>query len=101
MTLASRRVGSGRIGGRDADPIPPVAKDIRDRREPIRATGQRERVFEREPPRSERNDRSERPYNNNGRPDPRDKGLDKDRRNFERSGFDRDRDFGRGGRHQV
>ena len=95
--------------GRDAEPLaPPNAKDPRDRREPLRVGGQRERTFERsEPPRNDRNDRNdrgdrnERAYNNNGRPDPRDsKGLDKDRRNYERSGYDRD--YGRGGnRYQV
>lgn len=90
--------------GRDVEPVP--AKDSRERREPLRAPAtQRERTFDREPQRNdrggdrsdrhdrvERNERSDR----NGRTfptrsDPRDKGpLEKDRRNFDRSGYDRD-----------
>lgn len=100
-SLPTRRVGSGRLTGRDVEPVP--AKDPRDRREPLRAPAtQRERTFDREPQRNDRggdrNDRHDRVERSerNGRTfptrsDPRDKGpLEKDRRNFDRSGYDRD-----------
>lgn len=103
--LPTRRVGSGRLTGRDVEPAPVPAKEPRDRREPLRAP-QRERTFEREPQRNERgNDRNDRHDRNernerserNGRTfqpnraDPRDKDpAEKDRRNFDRSGYDRD-----------
>lgn len=105
--LPARRVGSGRLTGRDVEPVP--AKDRPLQRAP--AT-QRERTFDREPQRNdrgggdrhvERNERSDR----NGRTfptrsDPRDKGPSetKDRRNFDRSGYDRDYS-GRGDRYNV
>lgn len=105
--MPTRRVGSGRLTGRDVEPAP--VKDSRDRREPLRAPApQRERTFERserEPQRNERggdrndrherNDRNERSERNGRtfptRSDPRDKDpSDKDRRNFDRSGYDRE-----------
>lgn len=102
--MPARRVGSGRLTGRDIEPLP--SKDSRDRREPVRAPApQRERTFDREAPRNERggerSDRHDRIERNersdrNGRvfasrSDLREKGLaEKDRRNFDRSGFDRD-----------
>ena len=87
--LPTRRVGSGRITGRDSEPPNVGVKDSRDRREPIRSTAQRERTFDRDQQRS----------NYPLRPDGRDKGSEKDRRNFDRTGFDRD--FNRGNRYQV
>ena len=106
-TLPARRVGSGRLTGRDVEPTPVPAKEPRDRREPLRAPApQRERTFDREPQRNERgsdrndrhdrNERSERSERNGrtfqpSRADPRDKDpAEKDRRNFDRSGYDRD-----------
>ena len=69
----------------------------------MRVGGQRERTFERErdppPPRNERNDRGDRNDRNfPGRSDPRDKGSEKDRRNYDRSGYDREYG-GRGNRY--
>ena len=46
--LPGRRVGSGRITGRDSEPVPANPKEVRERREPLRIGGQRERNFERD-----------------------------------------------------
>lgn len=113
--LPTRRVGSGRLTGRDVEPVP--AKDSRDRREPVRAPApQRERTFERESQRSERGnerndrhdriERSERSDRNGrtfpNRSDLREKSIpEKERRNYDRSGFDRDYNSGRGDRYNV
>lgn len=93
---SNRRIGSGRLTGRDADPLAPVSsKDPRERREPpLKAPVQRERTFD--PP--QRNDRNERGFPTRGGADPRDKNLDKDRRNYDRSsGYERD--YGRSNRY--
>lgn len=106
-------MGSGRLSTRDSEPVPP--KDPRDRREGLRVAGsQRDRGFERDLPRSERgndrNDRNDRIDRNDrnernvrgfpARADPRDKVAEKDRRNFERPGFDREYNS-RGDRYNV
>ena len=89
--LPGRRVGSGRITGRDSEPVPANPKEVRERREPLRIGGQRERNFERErdplPPRNERVERNERAFP--ARSDTRDKGPEKDRRNYDR-GYERE-----------
>ena len=90
-SLTSRRVGSGRITGRESEPsLNSTVKDIRERREPLRTTNQRERTFDR--------DQQQRSYPS--RTDVRDKGMDKDRRNYDRSGG-YERDYSRGNRYQV
>lgn len=87
--LPGRRVGSGRITGRDSEPPPANPKEVRERREPLRISGQRERTFERErdPPPPRNVDRNERAFP--ARSDAREKGPEKDRRNYDR-GYDRE-----------
>lgn len=84
-------MGSGRLTGRESEmSSSAAAKDSRgERREPLRSTNPRERTFDRDQQRS---------YSS--RTDVRDKGLDKDRRTFDRAtGFERD--YSRGSRYQV